>query len=79
MALLVLLLVAAVAAGLLAARPGLLAALGGAYRAQLALQQRYSDRYERSGAEALAATRALRWRGDALAGELVPPAGLPRD
>lgn len=56
------------------ARPGLLVALRGAWHRQEALQQRYADRVELSGREALAAGRTLRLGGDRLAGDVLPPA-----
>jgi hypothetical protein len=44
------------------------------YAIQVRLQQRYSDRNDRSGGDALAASRWLRWQGPVLVGDLVPPA-----
>jgi hypothetical protein len=42
------------------------------------LHQRYLDRYDVSGREALAATRQLRWSGSVLVGDLLPPTPGPR-
>jgi hypothetical protein len=49
------------------------AAVEGAVRTQLRLQQIYADRWELSGRETAAAARVLRWRGDELVGCELPP------
>jgi hypothetical protein len=48
-----------------------------AWSAQVVLQQRYIDRHDVSGRDALAASRQLRWSGSVLVGDLLPPAGRP--
>ena len=43
------------------------------YATQVRLQQRYSDRTGRSGGDAVAASRWLRWHGGVLLGDVLPP------
>lgn len=43
------------------------------FATQVELQQRYLERTERSGTDALAASRRLRWQGSELVGDLIPP------
>ena len=50
-----------------------LTALRRAVARQVALQERYVARHDLSGAETLAATRALRWRDGRLVGQVLPP------
>jgi hypothetical protein len=56
---------------------GIVAGLRRAWATQVLLQQRYIDRYDVSGGEALAAARQLRWSGSVLVGDLLPPADRP--
>lgn len=58
-------------------RSEFLAGLRRAWSAQVLLQQRYIDRHDVSGREALAAARQLRWSGSVLVGDLLPPADRP--
>lgn len=45
------------------------------YEGQVHLQQRYLERNDAGGREAVRAARRLRWSGETLVGDLLPPAG----